>query len=138
VPQADSSKQTKTTSAGFGRKDRIPPARHRCSACAARDNRQSRGHPSQSSRVMPETRLTGCDLDVGEEPMQLFEVWLQKAAGSEPNDPNAVALATVDTAGLPDVRMVLLKSFDPAGFVFYTNLESTKGKQLLATRKAAM
>ena len=60
------------------------------------------------------------------------------AEKSEPNDPNAMALATVDEEGLPDVRMVLLKGFDDRGFVFYTNFESQKGQELLATRKAAL
>src|SRR5690606_15694412 len=57
---------------------------------------------------------------------------------SEPNDPNAVALATVDADGLPNVRMVLLKGFDDRGFVFYTNFESAKGREILGAMKAAM
>jgi pyridoxamine 5'-phosphate oxidase len=73
-----------------------------------------------------------------EEPLALFGDWLREAERREPNDPNAVALATVDTNGLPDARMVLLKSFDPRGFVFYTNLESAKGRELAATPKAAL
>ena len=60
------------------------------------------------------------------------------AERSEPNDANALALATVDADGLPNVRMVLLKGFDPAGFVFYTNFDSAKGREILATGKAAM
>ena len=67
-----------------------------------------------------------------------FAAWLEDATASEPNDPNAVALATVDEGGLPDVRMVLLKGYDSAGFVFYTNYESTKGRELLSNMKAAM
>jgi pyridoxamine 5'-phosphate oxidase len=72
------------------------------------------------------------------EPYRLFAQWLQDATASEPNDPNALALATVDPDGLPNVRMVLLKGFDEQGFVFYTNYESNKGREILASRKAAM
>jgi pyridoxamine 5'-phosphate oxidase len=72
------------------------------------------------------------------EPFRLFADWLEDATKSEINDPNGVALATVDQDGLPDVRMVLLKGFDEQGFVFYTNFESAKGRQILASMKAAM
>lgn len=72
------------------------------------------------------------------EPFELFGRWLGDARASEPNDPNAMALATVDEDGLPDVRMVLLKDFDAAGFVFYTNTHSAKGRQLTAIPKAAL
>jgi len=72
------------------------------------------------------------------DPFGLFEEWLQAATRSEPNDPNAMALATVDADGLPDVRMVLLKGVDPDGFVFFTNLESAKGRELAAQPKAAL
>lgn len=82
--------------------------------------------------------LTLGERPVGDDPFGLFAQWLAEAEASEPNDPNAVALASVDETGLPDVRMVLLKDFDAAGFVFYTNFESSKGRQLLASRKAAM
>ncbi len=75
---------------------------------------------------------------LGEDPFVLFGEWLADAEASEPNDPTAVALATVDPDGLPNVRMVLLKGFDPRGFVFYTNFESAKGREILAGRKAAM
>nr|WP_132807094.1 pyridoxamine 5'-phosphate oxidase [Tepidamorphus gemmatus] len=78
------------------------------------------------------------DTILGEDPLRLFADWLADAEASEPNDPTAVALATVDTDGLPNVRMVLLKGFDARGFVFYTNFESAKGREILATRKAAM
>jgi pyridoxamine 5'-phosphate oxidase len=73
-----------------------------------------------------------------EEPFRLFRSWLAEAEASEPNDPNAMALATVDADGLPDVRMVLLKGADEAGFVFYTNTESAKGDELTANPKAAL
>jgi pyridoxamine 5'-phosphate oxidase len=72
------------------------------------------------------------------DPFALFASWLAEAEKSEPNDPNAMALATVAADGMPSVRMVLLKGFDPAGFVFYTNLESRKGEQLRAHPKAAL
>lgn len=75
---------------------------------------------------------------LGEDPFALFGDWLADAEASEPNDPTAVALATVDPDGLPNVRMVLLKGFDSRGFVFYTNFESAKGREILAGRKAAM
>jgi pyridoxamine 5'-phosphate oxidase len=73
-----------------------------------------------------------------EDPLALFASWLKEASQKEPNDPNAVAVATVDPDGLPDVRMVLLKDVDARGFVFYTNLESAKGRQLAATPKALL
>ncbi|MDR3497865.1 MAG: pyridoxamine 5'-phosphate oxidase [Parvibaculum sp.] len=68
----------------------------------------------------------------------MFQDWLEKARVSELNDPNGMALATVDETGLPDVRMVLLKAADEQGFVFYTNLESAKGRELAANAKAAL
>lgn len=73
-----------------------------------------------------------------EDPVALFSEWLAEAVRSEVNDPNAMALATVDPDGLPDVRMVLLKDAGPDGFVFYTNLGSAKGRQLVASGKAAL
>jgi pyridoxamine 5'-phosphate oxidase len=72
------------------------------------------------------------------EPFELFGVWLAEAEKSEINDPTAVALATVDETGLPNVRMVLMRGFDPRGFVFFTNYESAKGREILSARKAAM
>jgi pyridoxamine 5'-phosphate oxidase len=71
-------------------------------------------------------------------PFALFSAWLAEAGASEPNDPDAVALATVAADGMPSVRMVLLKGFDETGFVFFTNLESRKGEQLRANPKAAL
>jgi pyridoxamine 5'-phosphate oxidase len=71
------------------------------------------------------------------DPFALFAAWLKEAEASEPNDPNAMALASADADGLPNVRMVLLKGFDENGFVFYTNFESQKGRELLANRQAA-
>ncbi|MEO3386131.1 pyridoxamine 5'-phosphate oxidase [Mesorhizobium sp. CAU 1741] len=87
---------------------------------------------------MPESRLTDGDFTESAQPYALFAQWLEDATQSEPNDPNATALATVDPDGLPNVRMVLLKGFDQQGFVFYTNYDSTKGQEILASMKAAM
>ena len=70
--------------------------------------------------------------------MQLFAAWFEEAAKSEPRDPTAMSLATVDTDGLPNVRMVLMKGFDERGFVFYTNVDSVKGRELDRDRKAAL
>lgn len=72
------------------------------------------------------------------EPFQLFADWLEEARATEPNDPTAMSVATVDGDGLPNVRMTLLKGFDERGFVFYTNFESQKGIEILASRKAAL
>jgi pyridoxamine 5'-phosphate oxidase len=83
------------------------------------------------------------DFAASTDPFALFDSWFADAAAHEPNDPNAFALATVDAAGLPNVRVVLLKGVDVAGhpqrgFVFFTNFESAKGQELLGARKAAM
>lgn len=72
------------------------------------------------------------------DPYALFETWFQEAKQSEPNDPNAMALASADADGLPNVRMVLLKGHDRRGFVFYTNFESDKGREILGAGKAAL
>ncbi|MGR9244863.1 MULTISPECIES: pyridoxamine 5'-phosphate oxidase [Rhizobium] len=87
---------------------------------------------------MSANELTSGDFTESGEPFKLFAEWLKEAEVSEPNDPNAVALATVDEDGLPNVRMVLLKGFDDDGFVFYTNFESQKGREILGQKKAAM
>lgn len=80
-------------------------------------------------------------LFAGDDPFEITRQWLAEAEKTEPNDPNAIALATVDEDGLPDVRMVLLKDIEGAGtdgsFVFYTNYDSAKGRQIAATGKAA-
>jgi pyridoxamine 5'-phosphate oxidase len=83
------------------------------------------------------------DFAAAGEPFALFEAWFAEAQAHEPNDANAMALASVDASGTPNVRMVLLKGVDatdhPArGFVFYTNLESAKGVELLAAPRAAL
>lgn len=72
------------------------------------------------------------------DPHALFEEWLTEARASEPNDPEAMALATADEAGNPSVRMVLLKGHEERGFVFYTNLDSRKGGELAANPNAAL
>ncbi|MBP1850323.1 pyridoxamine 5'-phosphate oxidase [Rhizobium halophytocola] len=87
---------------------------------------------------MSDTKLTSGDFTEETEPFALFGAWLEDATASEPNDPNAVAVATVDENGLPNVRMVLLKDFDSRGFIFYTNFESRKGREILGQKKAAM
>lgn len=73
-----------------------------------------------------------------DDPVALFMEWLESARASEPNDPNAMALATVDAEGQPDVRMVLLKDVDARGFTFFSNQESAKGEQLWANPSAAL
>jgi pyridoxamine 5'-phosphate oxidase len=73
-----------------------------------------------------------------EEPFRLFAEWFEQARQTEPSDPDAMALATVDADGLPNCRMVLLKAFDERGFVFYTNLDSVKGRELRASPLAAL
>ncbi len=82
--------------------------------------------------------LTTGDLTSADDPFALFAAWLEEASRTEPNDPNAMALATADPDGMPNVRMVLLKGFDADGFVFYTNTESAKGRELEANPQAAL
>src|SRR5690606_17906669 len=89
-------------------------------------------------KTMNEAPLTDDDFTQSAEPFHLFASWLEDATKSELNDPNGVALATVDADGMPDVRMVLLKGFDEHGFVFYTNFESAKGREILGSMKAAL
>ena len=83
------------------------------------------------------------DFGAASEPFALFAAWFEEAKHHEPNDPNAMAVASVDAAGMPNVRMTLLQGVDAEGvvgrgFVFYTNLESAKGRELLSTRLAAL
>jgi pyridoxamine 5'-phosphate oxidase len=82
--------------------------------------------------------LTSGDFTDADEPFRLVAAWLEEATKSEPADPNAMAVATVDADGLPNVRMVLLKGFDEHGFVFYTNLRSQKGQELTGRPRAAL
>jgi len=82
--------------------------------------------------------LTGGDFTAVDEPFRLFAAWFAEAKSAEPVNPDAMAIATVDAAGLPNVRMVLLKGFDQRGFVFYTNLGSVKAHELDGAPKAAL
>ena len=81
--------------------------------------------------------INSCFLNL-DDPIQLFEIWMEKAKQTEPNDPNAVALATSSKNNVPSVRMVLLKGFNKDGFVFYTNLNSRKGNELKENPNASM
>lgn len=90
--------------------------------------------PHDTSRDVPPAG----DFTAASEPFALFSAWFEDARRHEPNDPNGMALATSDAAGLPNVRMVLLKDVDAAGFVFYTNYESAKGREILANMQAAI
>jgi len=84
------------------------------------------------------TGLISGDFTESADPLVLFGAWFAEAKAAEPNDPEAMSLATVDAAGLPDVRVVLLKQADERGFVFYTNEQSAKGAELAANPKAAL
>src|SRR5438067_3527048 len=77
-------------------------------------------------------------IGVRDDPFALFDAWMEEAKKSEPNEPNAMAVASVDAAGHPNVRMVLLKEANANGFVFYTNYESAKGSEYLAQPHAAL
>jgi len=94
--------------------------------------------PSEDDYVSQVTGAEPLPLLPEADPIGLFETWLKAAHESEVSDGNAMALATVDETGLPDVRMVLLKGFDADGFVFYTNLGSAKGRELAANPRAAL
>ena len=93
---------------------------------------------TDTTSIKHPTPLTSGDFTAAEEPFALFGEWFAEAVKSEPNDPNAMALATVDTDGLPDVRMVLMKGYDADGFVFYSHIASQKGRELAANPKAAL
>jgi pyridoxamine 5'-phosphate oxidase len=82
--------------------------------------------------------LTSGDFTEADEPLRLFAAWMEEATAREPADPNAMTLATVDAEGMPNARMVLLKEVDERGFVFYTNLDSPKGRELNTNAKAAL
>jgi pyridoxamine 5'-phosphate oxidase len=93
---------------------------------------------SDTKQIEHPSWLTTGDFTQAPEPLALFTAWFGEANASEPADANAMALATVDADGLPNVRMVLLKGFDQRGFVFYTNEGSQKGQELDAHPKAAL
>ena len=84
------------------------------------------------------TGLISGDFTESADPLALFEAWFAEAKTAEPNDPEAMSLATVDASGLPDVRVVLMKEADERGFVFYTNEQSAKGAELTSNPKAAL
>lgn len=93
---------------------------------------------SDTSPIEHPSWLTSGDFTAADEPLRLFAAWLEDATAREPSDANAMALATVDAAGLPNVRIVLLKGFDERGAVFYTNTDSAKGRELDANPQAAL
>jgi pyridoxamine 5'-phosphate oxidase len=93
---------------------------------------------TDTTTIKQQAPLTSGDFTEAEEPFALFAAWFSEATRSEPNDPNGMALATVDTDGLPDLRMVLMKGFDADGFVFYSHIASAKGRELAANPKAAL
>ena len=93
---------------------------------------------SDTAPIEHPTWLTGGDFTQADEPVRLFAAWFAEAKRAEPVNPDAMTLATVDAGGQPNARMVLLKGFDERGFVFYTNVDSTKGHELGAVPKAAL
>jgi pyridoxamine 5'-phosphate oxidase len=93
---------------------------------------------SDTAPIQHPAWLTTGDFTGADEPFRLFAAWLEQATGSEPRDPTAMTLATVDADGLPNARMVLLKGVDERGFVFYTNRDSQKGRELDAHPLAAL
>ena len=93
---------------------------------------------SDAISIEHQSPLTDGDFTVSEEPFRLFSAWFAEAKQAEPVNPDAMALATVDASGLPNARMVLLKGFDERGFVFYTNLGSSKARELDGAPKAAL
>lgn len=93
---------------------------------------------SDTASIEHPTWLTGGDFTAADEPWRLFAAWFAEAKRAEPVNPDAMAVATVDGSGLPNVRMVLLKGFDVRGFVFYTNLGSVKAHELDDAPKAAL
>jgi len=93
---------------------------------------------TDTTSIKHPTPLTSGDFTAAEEPFALFGEWFAEAVKAEPNDPNAMSLATVDADGLPDVRMVLMKGYDAGGFVFYSHIASQKGRELATNPKAAL
>ena len=93
---------------------------------------------SDTTRIEDPKWLTGGDFTEADEPLRLFSAWMKDAVASEPRDPTAMSLATVDPTGMPDARTVLLKGVDDRGFVFYTNTESQKGRELSRDPRAAL
>lgn len=93
---------------------------------------------SDAASIEHPAGLTSGDFTAADEPLRLFAAWFAEAKRAEPVNPEAMTLATVDAEGRPNARMVLLKAFDERGFVFYSNAESAKGRELAATPQAAL
>jgi pyridoxamine 5'-phosphate oxidase len=93
---------------------------------------------SDTGSIQHPIQLTSGDFTAADEPLRLFADWFAEAKRTEPVNPDAMTVSTVDADGLPDARMVLLKAFDERGFVFYTNTDSIKGRELKAAPKAAL
>src|ERR687887_413360 len=93
---------------------------------------------SESVPIEQPGGLSAGDFTEADEPLRLFAAWFEEATRTEPRDPTAMSLATVDAEGLPNVRMVLMKGFDERGWVFFTNVDSQKGLELDRTHKAAL
>jgi pyridoxamine 5'-phosphate oxidase len=93
---------------------------------------------SDTGSIQHPIQLTSGDFTAADEPLRLFADWFAEAKRTEPVNPDAMTVSTVDADGLPDARMVLLKAFDERGFVFYTNTDSIKGRDLKAAPKAAL
>jgi len=93
---------------------------------------------TESTPIKHPNGLTAGDFTEADEPLRLFAAWFEEAKRAEPGDATAMTVATVDADGLPNARMVLLKGFDERGFVFYTNAESQKGRELAGNAKAAL
>ncbi len=93
---------------------------------------------SETAAIEHQGGLTSGDFTQVDEPLRLFTTWFAEAQAAEPADPNAMALATVDADGMPNVRMVLMKGYDGRGFVFYTNANSQNGSELAANPRAAL
>src|SRR5258705_11023862 len=92
---------------------------------------------TDTTSIKAPTPLISGDFTAAENPFALFGEWFAEAVKAEPNDPNAMSLATVDADGLPDVRMVLMKGYDTDGFGFYSHIASPKGRERAANPKTA-
>jgi pyridoxamine 5'-phosphate oxidase len=93
---------------------------------------------ADTTTIKDRNSLISGDFTESAEPFRLFSEWLSDAVEAEPNDPTAMTLATVDADGIPDARMVLMKGFDEQGFVFYSHIDSAKGRELAANPRAAL
>ena len=101
-------------------------------------NPDTRPPMPETAAIEHQSGLTSGDFTQVDEPLRLFAAWFAEAETAEPADPNAMALATVDADGMPNVRMVLMKGYDERGFVFYSNANSQKGTELAANPRAAL